>query len=199
MPISTAASINSQSSIKGLMGKDTKKVDFCIVLCHAHPKITDIITDLGESINHTNHDAYTKTPIAISIETKGLAADQDEAILQLATWLSAHFSRLRALFMRQQSRAGGENNWDAAVEELCFLSAIMVFQHEWYLVAATLEPEGQDGQRQRLKMRRKVLLGSTQNIEGICEVLYGVRRLAMWAEDTYWPWFRRYALGDTDV
>jgi hypothetical protein len=32
MPISTAASINSQSSIKGLMGKDTKKVDFCIVL-----------------------------------------------------------------------------------------------------------------------------------------------------------------------
>jgi hypothetical protein len=107
-----------------------------LVLCHAHPKITDIITDLGESINHTNHDAYTKTPIAISIETKGLAADQDEAILQLATWLSAHFSRLRALFMRQQSRAGGENNWDAAVEELCFLSAIMVFQHEWYLVAA---------------------------------------------------------------
>jgi hypothetical protein len=187
---STSATINSHSATRGPTGKDSKKVDFCIVLCQPHPKITDII-DLGERVNHTDHDPYIKTPIAISIVTKGRAPDQEEAILQLGTWFSAHFSRLRVLFMRQ-SGLMDESKWEAALEELCFLPGLMVFQHEWYLVAATLEPQG-------LKLWRKVLLGSTQTIEGICEVVYGVRRLAVWAEERYWPWFRRYALGDADV
>lgn len=179
---------------KGLGGKDTKKVDFCITLCNdnnKHPGIARVNTEWNESINHTSHSAYVATPIAISIETKARAPDEEEAVLQMQVWLSAQFARLQLLVGRQSDNpALTKQRWTTAVGELCFLPAILVLKHEWYFVAATWTPD-------RPILWRKVALGTTGTAEGICQIIYCVRRLAVWAEQVYWPWFQTWALGET--
>jgi hypothetical protein len=178
---------------KGLAGKDTKKIDFCITLCNkpSHPGIARVNEEWSESINHTSHSAYTATPIAISIETKARAPDEDEALLQLQVWLSAHFARLQQLVGRQSDDpVKTRQRWATAVDELCFLPAILVLKHEWSFVAATWAPD-------RPVLWKQVALGSTRNPEGICQIIYCVRKLAEWAHEVYWTWFQKWALGGT--
>lgn len=93
------------SSIRG----DAKKVDFCIAIRQSgvdrHPAIADI--NMSESVNHSNHPSLLSNPIAISIETKAASPNQEEAELQMGVWMTAHFSRLRALLARQCDRRPG--------------------------------------------------------------------------------------------
>jgi hypothetical protein len=37
-------------------------------------------------------------------------------------------------------------------------------------------------------------IGRTQNVKGVLEVMAGIRRLATWAVDTYWPWYKAEVL-----
>lgn len=138
------------SSIRG----DAKKVDFCIAIRQSrvdrHPAIADI--NMSESVNHSNHPSLLSNLIAISIETKAASPNQEEAELQMGVWMTAHFSRLRALLARQCDRRPGlssqRNNrvpnsdaiWRQAIEELGFLPGLLVLQHEWYFIAATWAP-----------------------------------------------------------
>ncbi|KAH8897131.1 hypothetical protein GQ53DRAFT_742976 [Thozetella sp. PMI_491] len=176
---------------------DAKKVDFCLTLRKRHhPRIANVNNVLCESINHTNHTPYLASPIALSIETKGAAPDQEEAQLQIGTWLDAHFACLRKLVRRAARSSRGnptdaEEVWRRAVDLLGFLPAVIVLQHRWTLVFATWAPDG-------ITLWRRVSLGSTDSAEGICQILFGLRTVATWAEETYWPWFERWALGVGD-
>jgi hypothetical protein len=201
------------SSLRG----DAKKVDFCIVIRQSgvdrHPAIADINT--SESINHSNHPPLLSNPIVISIETKAASPNQEEAELQMGVWMTAHFARLRALVVRQCDRRrpglsssergssvlDADTKWRQAIDELGFLPGLLVLQHEWYFVAATWAPprplgsSGNDG-ASGVTLWRRIGIGSTATPEGICHIIHVVRRLALWAETVYWPWFRRWALDD---
>ena len=37
-------------------------------------------------------------------------------------------------------------------------------------------------------------IGTTQNVIGVYQIVYIIQKLAEWARDTYWPWFRKHAL-----
>lgn len=193
------------SSIKS----DAKKVDFCIAIRQSgvdrHPAIADI--NMSESVNHSNHPSLLSNPIAISIETKTASPNQEEAELQMGVWMTAHFSRLRALLARPCDRRPGlssqRNNrvpnsdtiWRQAIEELGFLPGLLVLQHEWYFIAATWAPPlplGDSGNygASGVMLWRRIAIGSTATPEGICHIIHVVRRLAVWAETMYLPWFR---------
>jgi len=34
---------------------------------------------------------------------------------------------------------------------------------------------------------RKIAIGSTDTLDGICHIIYVIHRLALWAETVYWP------------
>ncbi|KAK0751226.1 hypothetical protein B0T18DRAFT_443780 [Schizothecium vesticola] len=74
-----------------------------------------------------------------------------------------------------------------AIEQLGFLPGLIVLQHDWYFIAAT----------RSVTIWRRIAIGSTDTPEGICNIICAIRYLASWVETTYWPWFCRWALGDT--
>jgi len=179
---------------------------------YRHPGIAEI--NAAESINHTNHPPLLSNPIVISIETKAAAPNQEEAELQMGVWMAAHFARLRGLVLgqcerQQQSGASSvfgdnaemETTWRQAVEELGFLPGLLVLQHQWFFVAATWTPPPPPGGSANywghgVTLWRKIGIGSTAKPEGVCQVISVVRHLGRWAEGTYWPWFKKWALGE---
>ncbi|KXX81082.1 hypothetical protein MMYC01_202797 [Madurella mycetomatis] len=213
----TSATINSEYQISQrpqstLIKSDAKKVDFCIVFRqpskYRHPSIVEI--NSAESINHSNHPPLLSNPIVISIETKAAAPSQEEAELQMGVWMAAHFARLRALVVRQREQRPGpvqrredvfdvETKWRQAAEELGFLPGLLVLQHQWFFIAATWAPPPAGSANyygHGVTLWRMIGIGSTSKPEGICHIIYVVRYLAHWAETTYWPWFKRWALDD---
>ncbi len=124
-------------------------------------------------INHTDFLPLRRRPIVISIETKKRGGDQEEAELQIGTWHAAQWKWLSRL----SADAGG------SLEALPFLPALVVNGHEWSFAATT-----RDQQRTILWLDRS--FGSTTSALGVYKIVWGLQRLARWAEDTYWPWFK---------
>ncbi|KXJ84612.1 hypothetical protein Micbo1qcDRAFT_129387 [Microdochium bolleyi] len=185
---------------------NTTKVDFCITLRRrTDVRITALVRG-GVAINHTVYDSYMQNPIAISIETKSRKPDQEEAQLQIGTWLSAQFQCLRHLVVaRHSSIAAAKEAWRAALEGLAFLPGVIVLQHSWHLVAATRhDPDSEPNSRQQQQQQPRVVLwrslemGNTQTPEGICQLVVSLRILLHWAQNTYWPWFEKWVLGQVE-
>lgn len=130
-------------------------------------------------INHTDFPPLRNRPIALSIETKRRGGgEQQEADLQIGIWHAAQWKFLSRLV----SDAGGD------LDTLPFLPAIIVRGHEWSFAATTRE-----GQKTVLWLERN--FGSTTSALGVYSIVWGLQRLAAWAEDVYWPWFKQNALG----
>lgn len=104
----------------------------------------------------------------------------------MSTWIAGHWRRLRELV--QQSGA----------EELEFLPGIIIQGHDWMFIAAT---QGRilDGNERETIIWSKILIGSTYEIQGICQIIAVLQRLATWSAQTHWPWFQRTVLGRGDT
>jgi len=167
-----------------------KMVDFCLFIdpengpsCVENTAAIKAIEDLRKvlplsAINHTDLFFLLSRPLAVSIETKKRGGKEEEAELQMGTWHAAQWK----LLSRLVSNAGG------ALETLPFIPAIVVQGHEWSLGATTRE-----NNQTILWLERR--FGSTTSALGVYQIVWGLQRLARWAEDTYWPWFRKNALG----
>ncbi|KAM6513107.1 hypothetical protein FALCPG4_015580 [Fusarium falciforme] len=162
-----------------------KMVDFCIYLM---PETEQIALNATKSlrralpcnvINHTDIVSLRNRPIAVSIETKRRGGVQPAtAELQLGTWHAAQWKFLEDLV----ARSGG------SFDGLPFLPAIIVEGHHWSFAATTRE-----GQQTVLWLEKE--FGSTSSLLGVYKAVWGLQRLAQWAREVYWPWFRRNALG----
>ncbi|KAL2802474.1 hypothetical protein BJX63DRAFT_113508 [Aspergillus granulosus] len=162
-----------------------KMVDFCIYI---EPEMDDIAFNAILSlrrvlpcyvINHTDFLPLRRSPIAISIETKRQGGAQPAtAELQLGTWHAAQWNLLEDLI----ARSGG------SFDGLSFLPAVIVEGHDWSFAATTRE-----GQKTVLWLEKK--FGSTSDVVGVYKTVWGLQRLAKWASEVYWPWFRKNALG----
>jgi hypothetical protein len=165
-------------------------VDFCIFIQpDADPSSTgtnsaaDAINLLQlnlpcQVINHVDCVYLHKYPIAVGIETKQPSGMKDEAELQVGTWHVAQWRLLSNLV----AKAGGSLNG------LPFLPAIIVQGHQWSFAATT-----QEGSNTILWIEQS--FGTTTSVGGIYSVVWGIQRIARWAEDVYWPWFKKNALG----
>lgn len=82
---------------------NSKIIDFAISLRpsqaikSAFSRLEPVAPSGKPSFNQATHGAIARTPIAVSIETKAAGEGLNSAHTQLATWLLAHFARLRRL------------------------------------------------------------------------------------------------------
>ncbi|KAJ2892316.1 hypothetical protein MKZ38_010005 [Zalerion maritima] len=161
--ISLSSSNNTSRNEPALYAAQSKKIDFCISLENRrqHPGIAYVRESLRQPINQTAYAPLSSCPVAISIETKGLAPNDAQARYQISTWLSAQFLRLEALVrgqwawkftsqQRQEQQQQKEKKseqppihktstsaWADALGRLGFLPAITILGHNWYFTAVT--------------------------------------------------------------
>ncbi|KAM4067210.1 hypothetical protein HRG_001194 [Hirsutella rhossiliensis] len=160
-------------------GAPGKMVDFCLVVRpNAHEQ--DVINSLCKSrpsltINHTNWGKISKHPIALSIETKRQGEQLDEAFLQIGTWHSSQWRRLRYR--------------GCAAGTIDFLPGIITHGHDWLFVATTL---GEDLEATTYSSLR---IGDTSSALGTYKLLAALQRLTTWCEATHWPAYRADVLG----
>ena len=136
------------------------------------------------SINHTDYAPLLNCPISVSIETKRPGEDWQSALTQTSTWLSAQWKRLRELA-----------SMNSASERLVFLPGIIVQGHDWNFVVAT---QGRNSNTDALDVETviwsKIPFGSTDGIQGICQIVTVLQRLARWSGKEYWDWMQAEVL-----
>ena len=151
----------------------SKMADFALII---HPRAgveEDVVHKCQAagtaSINQTSVEYLRFAPIAVSIETKRGAVNEDEAHIQLALWVFAHFAKLKQLA-----------NCNSVMP---VLPLVKILGHDWYLMLAERLPD------QRIVILKEVHLGRTRTALGIFQVVASIRRLARWVHEEYQPWF----------
>ncbi|KAM5354552.1 hypothetical protein ACJ41O_001199 [Fusarium nematophilum] len=172
----TSASINRLYVPKHRSGMDTqsKKVDFCINLAaddivNASRRRRSRASDFT-SINHTSYRPIQDRPIAINIETKTPATDNEEAKAQLSVWTNAHLKRLRSLSCTSSSLAVNLT-----------ISVISVTGGEWTLYFIRDQTHSID-----LIPTRPI--GSTDTLVGCYKLAAFLRYLGIWIQTVYRDW-----------
>ncbi|KAH6975817.1 hypothetical protein EDB80DRAFT_594352 [Ilyonectria destructans] len=169
-----------------------KRVDFC--LCIKPDKSCPLADSLYRvaqqsahlSVNHTDYTPLINSPISLSIETKRTGEDWQTALEQISTWMAGHWRRLDEL-----ATSGPRKH---AIENLQFLPGIIVQGHDWFFIAATRGRTLEGTNQRETIIWSKVLIGSTDGIQGICQIIMFLQRLAAWSAEVYWPWFKATAL-----
>jgi hypothetical protein len=140
-----------------------------------------------DSVNQTDPNHVRFMPIAISIETKRAAIEEDQALLQLNTWVSAHFAMLARLVgshaPNEKARAEAK-----AKATMPALPLVIIQGHDWKFMIA--EKDGN-----QITIYGEETIGSTKKILGIYQILANLRRLAQWVNNDYRPWWTREILG----
>ncbi|KAI4287221.1 MAG: hypothetical protein L6R35_003522 [Caloplaca aegaea] len=134
-----------------------------------------------KTINQTDASYVRNKPIAISMEVKRPAGDEDVALVELQTWVTAHYNMLKVLLDSKD----GLGAFDFPI-----LPLIQVQGHVWNLWIA----EYKDTPNQII-IHRRILLGSTDRIVGIYQIIASVQRLAQWVAEEYQPWWIKEVLG----
>lgn len=109
-----------------------KMVDYaiCLEFCETEPIYKRMLTALkleppeNKYINHTFFEPVRFRPIAVSIETK-LTANENEAVTQLSVWVVAHFKRLNRILQLAGVGSG-----------LTVLPLIYIQGDEWFATLA---------------------------------------------------------------
>jgi len=176
--------------VAGGVPMQSKMVDYALILetwsPDLHEGVIKTLRSEGKpSINHTGMESVRFSPIAVSIETKRGTIEEDTANVQLATWVSAHFARLRQLL---NARKDVEDEHDLPV-----LPLVMVQGHQWRLMFAHSRMGAQE--EQKILIFGPLLLGCTDMMLGIYKIVEAVRRLAQWVDKDYKPWFEKEVLG----
>ncbi|KAL8759705.1 MAG: hypothetical protein Q9199_000577 [Rusavskia elegans] len=131
------------------------------------------------TINQTDAPHLCRTPVAISMEVKRAGGSEDEALVQLETWVTAHYNNLKVLL--------GSSGQEA---DLPILPLVQTQGHEWRLIIAEMKSE-----ENLIILHRGIKLGSTDNILGIYQIIASIDRLAQWVSGDYRTWWTRTVLG----
>ncbi|KAI1358571.1 hypothetical protein F5Y08DRAFT_111441 [Xylaria arbuscula] len=158
----------------------SKMVDYCIFV---EPGGRDCakIDELREGqpyINHTDYHALRRRPIVLSAESKKPGEGFRNAQLQLSVWQAAQWSSLLRL------AADGSEGMSTMIP---FLPALIIQGHDWYFAATTRSDDN-------TVLWIKQPVGSTESVLGIFQVIRGLRHIASWTRETYWPWYKQSVL-----
>ncbi|KAL8826351.1 MAG: hypothetical protein Q9191_003850 [Dirinaria sp. TL-2023a] len=173
--------ISSQSKVM-----QSQMVDYAMVIQPSEALEERIRSKLvaksAYSINQTDTKSLRFSPIALSIETKRAAIEEDKARTQLEAWVSAHFAKLRQLI-------GGDST-------VPFLPLIMAQGNKWhFLIAEMADRKGPAGVKKRIFIYEDHELGHTKSLLGVYQLLAAIQRLAKWIDEEYRPWFESQVLG----
>lgn len=184
----TTAKVFDKDLLPKVSGQSSKNklVDFAIIV---RPQESSPLEDSIErkcdsvpskTINQTDVSYIRNKPIAISIEVKRPAGNEDVSVVELQTWVTTHFNMLKVLLC--------SNNTLSA--ELPILPLIQIQGHVWNLWIAEYKHESN-----QIIIHRRIPLGSTDRIVGIYQIIASVRRLARWVAEEYQPWWIQAVLG----
>ena len=127
------------------------------------------------SINHAESEYLRFVLIGLSMETKCAAIDEDKADMQVATWIRAHYAKLKQL--------------TPPATLMPVLPIVVAQGHDWkFMLAEMASPD-------HVVIHRELSLGATNSMLGIYQLLAAVRRLAKWVHDDYQAWFIKEVLG----
>ncbi|KAL8653684.1 MAG: hypothetical protein Q9210_001953 [Variospora velana] len=172
--------------VPGLSAKN-KLVDFAIIV---RPQVLSVLDGAikrkcasmpPKTINQTDASYVRNKPIAISMEVKRPAGNEDIAVVELQTWVTAHYKMLKVLL---------DSNNALGTFDLPILPLVQVQGHTWNLwIAEYKETENQ------IIIHRKISLGSTDEVVGIYQLIASVQRLAQWVAEEYQAWWIKAVLG----
>ena len=154
----------------------SKMVDYALIIEPSQEmedrNIRKMKEENSDTINHTSAEYARFTPIGISIETKSGLEEEDKAILQLGTWVFAHFTRL------EQLTKGAK---------MPVLPLLLVQGHSWGFMLA-------ERQKDKILILRNLEIESTSSAVGIYQIWAAIRRLTRWMTEVYKPWFEKEVL-----
>jgi len=163
----------------------------------AEARISEIRKTLPNfSINHADHDFLCGRPLWLAVETKIPSGFEMNAMLQMRVWLASHWHLLETLVTLQARQQASVDVTDIsavinnALEQLPFLPGLIVVGDVWQFVGMTR-------QKNVLTLWKGMQIGSTAAWAGVLQIETALRQLGAWAIQTFWPWFKRYALGIT--
>ena len=182
----STARIKDSSLLPAIKSKSkimqSRMVDYAMVMRPSEELRSHIRYKLRQdgiySINHTDAEYVRFSPIALSVETKRAAIEEDKANSQLETWVSAHFEKLRRLI---------DGDSDLPVLPLIFISG-----DNWYLMLAEMTET--PSAEKEIVIHSRVPLGDTLSIEGVYQLWASIQRLAKWIDEEYRSWFERRVL-----
>ncbi|CAJ2508324.1 Uu.00g133500.m01.CDS01 [Anthostomella pinea] len=165
-----------------------KMVDFSLFI-EPQGLDADKINELRQRllyINHTDYHPLRRRPIMLSAESKRPGEGYQEAQVQLGVWQAAQWTLLENLLSSQSATT--------RLGLIPFLPALIIQGHEWSFAATTRSG------RQTVLWAKKVI-GGTDTIVGMFQIIHALRHIAAWGRDTYWPWYRRAILqmGEEDL
>ena len=161
-----------------------KKVDFVIGLEPEDKLRVKICQALSfqpsesRSLNQTTQPSIRNVIVFINIETKPPSTGGEKADVQLGTWGYAGFTKLHQLL----ETAG---RGDQSLPVMPLLSA---HGHDWRL-SAIREVNGET------HVLGKLLLGTTETIEGIFQIIEALDLLVNWGHTEYRSWYLANVLG----
>ncbi|KAL9012214.1 MAG: hypothetical protein Q9173_003008 [Seirophora scorigena] len=172
--------------IPGLSAK-SKLVDFAIMVRPQESSVLEAAMARKcssmpfKTINQTDASYVRNKPIAISMEVKRPAGNEDVSAVELQTWVTAHYNMLKALLYPKNALGSFE---------LPVLPLIQVHGHMWNLWIAEYKNANNE-----IIIHRRVFLGSTDRIVGIYQIIASVQRLAQWVAEEYQLWWIKAILG----
>ena len=132
------------------------------------------LADGLESVNQTMYEPVRYTPIAVSIETKTSAGDDEAAKVQLGVWVAAWHHRLEAF-----RRAEGIR--------IVTLPLLLVTGHHWQLLFACDRGWG-------IEIVHEISIGDTQTLLAMYRLVAVLRALGRWVESSYRQWVEEWFL-----
>lgn len=179
----------------------TKMVDYVLLMepdAKMHVNITRILNEgllLTDRsiINHFSSEGLRFKPIAVGVETKRAAIDEDAAHVQLSLWVSAQFAKLRQLVLSLSQHRFKTPN-------LPILPFVVVQVHLWKLSVASSKPPSPTSSStsthisspiSSIVILRDVPIGTTVNVLGCFTIIASPRRLMLWVSEDFRMWWEK--------
>jgi hypothetical protein len=163
-------------------GAQTCKVDICLCAMPIDAAEEEKVESLIQrrfikrricSVNFLRSPDIENKPIAIPIEAKKLGAVSDNALWQLGNASGAQWRNLEL------------DNSDHGIKALFSMT---IQGHDWvlYMHKRKDTPSGPP-----LLLTPGLPLGHTRNLTGIYQIFASLRRILVWANDSFWPQYKR--------
>ncbi|KAK7413997.1 hypothetical protein QQX98_007108 [Neonectria punicea] len=170
----------------------------------------------GGALNHTTYYPLRNRPIALGIRTRKSSEGWKGASVHWGSWELAHWNFLRCLasivpaaeqneeeyetepVIKEEEEEEEEEQHEVAQTLPSprvvrpplppFIPGIIIEKHNWYLSVST---ENGD----EVVMGSRIMVGATNSLRGIYQIILGLQTLREWAEDMYWPIVKNLIVG----
>ena len=167
----------------GGLKMDGKIVDYALVIKPnkaLEKRIKNTLKDLpkiSQSVNQTNHPPVRWTPIILNIETKLPWTGGETADIQHSVWGGAGITKLDQMLATNRS----------SKQQIPTIPVVTFYGH--CLMLSALRKGDEENH-----LIGKMVMGSTETIEGTFQIVKALDYLVNWGNTTYREWYFQHAI-----